>query len=232
MRITTSRWGTGFIFPLKINNTEIKESKVQKKIVKEEKFINPYQNLDPQPNFTINFIKFITKNYPKVPTPEEILGYIYAILYSNTYRKRYNEFLKTDFPRIPFTKDWKKFRLLSKIGTGLIDTHLLEKDYFDLKLAMYPVVGNNMVDKIKYDKKNSALYINKNQYFKNIPEDVWNMEIGGYKVINTWLKYHKGEELSYNNISHLQKVIRALNETLSIMNDIDQVYIKMEKENF
>ena len=222
-QLATTEWKHVFITD-KIGETCLLSTKT-----KERAYIYPLY-LSNQPNFTQDFIKFISKRYSKVPAPEEILGYIYAVLYSNTYRKKYNEFLKTDFPRIPFTKDFKRFKLLSKLGSKLIATHLLKEDYYDSELAIYPVNGDNRVDKIKYDEEKSRLYINKEQYFENVPKDVWTMEIGGYNVLDKWLKYRRKDEvkLSFKDIAHLQKVIRALNETLSIMGEIDQVYKKLE----
>lgn len=190
-------------------------------------FENPYGDFDLQPNFTEDFIKFISNKYPSLPTPEEILGYIYAVLYSKSYREKYNEFLKTDFPRIPFTDDYDKFQQLSELGNELIEAHTLNKDYSNSSIARYPVEGDNLVDKIKYDADNQRIYINKSQYWENVPKDVWEMEIGGYKVLDKWLKYRKGRELSFEDINHLQKVARSLEDTLSIMDQIDDVWTSL-----
>jgi predicted helicase len=226
MRITSSNRGTAYVFPLFLYEGNNK-SKLISLTDSDELVENPlyYKNS----NFKEDFKSFISTKYPDMPPSEDILSYIYAILYSNKYRKKYNEFLKTDFPRIPFTKDINRFKLLAKLGTNLIDTHLLKNDYYDSELALYLIEGDNRVDKIKYDEENSRLYINKEQYFENVPKEVWNMEIGGYKVIDKWLKYRKkdGIKLSYTNITHLQKVITALNESISIISEIDQVYKKI-----
>lgn len=181
-------------------------------------------------NFKPDFVEFISKIYSPHPSPESIFSYIYSILHSNIYREKYYEFLKTDFPRIPFTKNIKRFQLLAKLGSNLIDIHLLKHDYHDSELAHYLIEGDNRVDKIKYVEEKSRLYINKEQYFENVPKEVWNVEIGGYKVIDKWLKYHKkdGIKLSFKEIAHLQKIIRALNESISIIDEIDQVYRKLD----
>jgi predicted helicase len=208
MRMTTSRWGTAFVFPLFIHEEGVDKPKI---------------------NFSNNFFKFIIKTY-RIPLPPiGIFSYIYAILNAPTYRERYNEFLKTDYPRILFTKNVKRFKLLAKLGKALIDTHLLKHDYYDSELAIYEVEGDNRVDKIRYDENNSRLYINKEQYFENVPKEVWEMEMGGYQVIKKWLQYRKKDEvnLSYKDRAHLQKVIRALDESLSIVAEIDQVYKKL-----
>jgi predicted helicase len=210
IRITTSNRGTGYLFPLFIY-----ENGSERKVV----------------NFNMKFIKFLLKTYGKPPIPPMIVfSYIYAILHSSLYRERYNEFLKTDFPRIPFTKDSQRFKILAKLGTNLIGTHLLKHDYSDSELALYLIEGDNRVDKIKYDEENFRLYINKEQYFENVPKEVWNMEIGGYQVIKKWLQYRKkdGIKLSYKDITHLKKVIRALDESISIIDHINQVYKKLD----
>lgn len=192
-------------------------------MTKNEEYFNPFIDSNPKPNFNIDFIKFISNKYQSFPTPEEILGYIYAVLYSRKYREKFNEFLKEDYPRIPFTDRWDHFMELSKLGSELIDIHLLKKDYTDSDLGCYPVDGDNLVDKIKFDKKTSSLFINKEQYFDNITEDVWNMEIGAFKVLDKWLKYRRGRNLSFGDINHFQKVVRSLADTILIMDKIDDV---------
>ena len=157
-RITLSNRGAGYLFPL----YQGKKLEVEKhKTFVSETVQNPYQYLNPQPNFTENFTSFVSNKYSNLPTPEEILGYIYAFLYSRTYREKYNGFLKTDFPRIPFVDEWDNFVELSRLGSELIDVHLLKKAYVNSEFASYPIDGDNVIDKIKYDKKSNKLYINK-----------------------------------------------------------------------
>lgn len=223
VRMTLSNRGTCYLYPLKLYLQDEDKKDIQSSLT-EETFENPYKNLDPQPNFTPEFIKFISNEYSNIPTPEEILGYIYAVLYSKTYREKYNAFLKTDFPRIPFTDNWDDFYKLSKLGTELIEVHLLNHDYTDSDIASYPVDGEDIVDKIKYDKKTSCVHINKDQYFENVPEEVWNMEIGGYKVLEKWLKYRHGRKLSFDDIHHFQMIVRSLKESLSLMDKVDQSF--------
>ena len=89
----------------------------------------------------------------------------------------------------------------------------------------------DLVDKIKFDKDKSRLYINKEQYFDNVPEDVWDMEIGGYKVLDKWLKYRRGRNLSFGDINHFQKVVRSLADTILIMDKIDELVKSLLKIN-
>jgi len=175
-----------------------------------------------QPNFTEKFIDFIDKQYPNEKiTPENILGYIYAVLHSPTYRQEFNEFLKFDFPRIPFTKDYSKFKQLSEIGKELTDLHLM-KTKLETS-TKFDVQGSNVVKSVKY-KENKA-YINKDQFFDGIPEDVWNFYIGGYRVLDKWLKSRKNRELSSSEIEHFLQVVEIIKETIEYMKKIDEIKI-------
>ena len=167
-------------------------------------------------NFTKEFNKFIEKQYSFEPTPEQILGYIYAILYSPSYREKYYEFLKIDFPKIPFTEDEEEFKRLSLLGLELIEHHLLKVKYPHNELIEFKGEGDLIVDKINHNKKHNRLYINKTQYFENVREDIYNFEIGGYKVLEKYLKSRKKRKLTYDEITHIKKIVKSLQETLRI----------------
>jgi type I restriction-modification system DNA methylase subunit len=171
-----------------------------------------------QPNFTSEFVEFIGHLYePHVPTCEDIFGYIYAILHSPTYRDSYNEFLKTDFPRVPFAQDFNQFKKLSELGTQLVDLHL-----FNTILATstrFDIQGTNIVTSVKYD--NPRVYINKDQYFDNITAEVWNFRIGAYLALDKWLKSRKGRELSSSDIEHFLQVVEVVKQTIQCMKEID-----------
>jgi type I restriction-modification system DNA methylase subunit len=172
------------------------------------------------PNFTEEFSRFIEQQYAdnKI-TSEQIIGYIYAILYSPTYREVYKEFLKIDFPRINFVGDHYLFKSLSEIGTELINLHLLKK-----KLATtvaFDVQGSNVIKSVKY--KEGKAYINESQFFSGIPEDVWTFYIGGYQVLDKWLKSRKGRELSSGEIEHFLQVVEVIRKTIQYMKEIDGI---------
>lgn len=156
--------------------------------------------------------------------PIDILDYIYAILHSPSYREKYKEFLKIDFPRIPYPKDVASFWQFVKLGGELRQIHLLEGDAADAYITKYSVDGNNIVGKTKYS--NNKVYINETQYFDNVPENVWNFYIGGYQPAQKWLKDRKDSELSLDDIFHYQKIVVALNSTIRIMNEIDKIEIE------
>jgi len=165
--------------------------------------------------------------------PEDIFHYIYAVFHSPTYRKRYAEFLKIDFPRVPITSDVALFRKLCALGAELVGLHLLER--VPEPSVTFPVSGNNTVEKVRYEPPTPAavgarravpdssgrVYINKDQYFDNVPPEVWEFHIGGYQVADKWLKDRKGRALSYDNITHYRKTLTALGETIRLMSEID-----------
>ena len=196
------------------------------------------------PNLKKEIVEEIEKTVGKV-TPEDILDYIYAVLHSPSYREKYKEFLKIDFPRVPYPKDKTTFKKLVKFGTELRSLHLLESQKVNQFITTYPITGNNEVEKIKFekavtlrqaqgDKKTNVslnplktdtgkVYINKEQYFGNVPEIAWNFYIGGYQPAQKWLKDRKGRTLTNSDIEHYQKIIVALTETGRIMKEIDEV---------
>jgi predicted helicase len=156
--------------------------------------------------------------------PIDLFDYVYAVLYSPYYRAKYVEFLKIDFPKIPFPKDSSNFWKLVKLGGELRHIHLLESPKVEKSLTNYPKDGSNCVDKIEY--ADNRIYINENQYFDNVPKELWNFPIGGYQPIQKWLKDRKTRKLDFNDISHYQKIITAINETIKLMSEIEKITIE------
>ncbi len=156
--------------------------------------------------------------------PIDILDYIYAVLHSPTYREKYKEFLKIDFPRVPYPKDPATFWQLVKLGGDLRQIHLLESPVTERYITQYPVNGNNEVGKIKYD--DGKVYINESQYFNNVPAVAWSFYIGGYQPAQKWLKDRKGRKLEFEDILHYQKIIVALTETDRLMKEVEGVEVE------
>jgi len=178
---------------------------------------------DKIPNYTNDFNTFIKQKGLDNKTPEEILGYIYSVLYSPTYRIKYNDLLKIDFPRIPFTEDKDIFDKLSLIGQRLIDLHLLKVD-FDTNIVNFPVSKPDLaVTKVEY--KNNQAWFNDTTYFDNIPKDIWDYQIGGYQVLDKWLKERKKHNyiLKGTDLQHFIKVCNVLAETIKIQKEIDDL---------
>ncbi len=181
---------------------------------------------DVQTRLKITFIPNATGNLESTFGPEDIFHYIYAILNSPTYRKRYEVSLKIDFPRVPLISNLELFTSLCSLGKALVDVHLLRKD--TPRMTSYPVQGDHLVDKIRYTEPGQGdgegrVWINKKQYFKGVPPEVWNFQIGGYQVCEKWLKDRKGRTLFFDDLEHYQRIVSALAETIRIMGEIDAV---------
>jgi len=153
--------------------------------------------------------------------PEDIFNYAYAVFHSPTYRTRYAEFLKMDFPRLPLTSDKELFKALADKGAELVSLHLMESPTLNALITKYPVTGSNTVEKVSYDENNQRVYINKTQYFEGVQPEVWDFHIGGYQVCQKWLKDRKSRTLTYDDLTHYQKVVVAINETIQLMFELD-----------
>jgi len=210
----------GYIFPLHLYPDTTKE----------DLFSRSEQLQTKWPNLNEKFLEKLNEVYKKKPMPEEIFYYIYAVLYSNTYREKYREFLKTDFPRVPFTADEKLFRKLGALGGELVSLHLMKSDRLDSPAAKYPVEGQHKVDKVKYDAKKKRVYINTKQYFDGVAKEVWEYQVGGYRVCESWLKYRKGSLLSGDEQRHYCRIVTALGETLKVQKKIDGLYNEAENK--
>jgi len=168
----------------------------------------------------IEFISEKTEN-EKSFAPIDLLDYLYGVLYSPRYREKYKEYLKIDFPRVPYPKDIITFWELVKLGGQLRALHLLESKAVDNYITSYPEDGNNIVTNIRY--YTGRVYINEKQYFDTVPEIVWQFYIGGYQPAQKWLKDRKGRELGFDDILHYQRMIVALYETDKFMKEIDKI---------
>jgi predicted helicase len=191
-----------------------------------------------------NIICEVGEGYAGALYPLDILDYIYAVLHSPTYRGKYKEFLKIDFPRVPYPKDSETFIQLCELGSELRLIHLLESPVVEKFITQYPVDGDNVVTKIVFQLNNyepelpdeqgnivypdylGAVYINDNQYFADVPLAAWEFYIGGYQPAQKWLKDRKGRKLEFEDILHYQKIIVALTETNRLMKEIDKIEIE------
>jgi predicted helicase len=153
--------------------------------------------------------------------PIDILNYIYAVLYSNTYRAKHREFLKIDFPRVPYPENAERFQKLASIGSLLRGLHVMENVSPATDTAGFPVAGTNEIETVKYKAGN--VYVNKHQYFENVPLEAWEYYIGGYQPAQKWLKDRKGRVLSFEDIEHYQKIITVLKSTIELQAWIDAV---------
>ncbi|MDD3940215.1 MAG: N-6 DNA methylase [Candidatus Pacebacteria bacterium] len=188
----------GYVFPLYYYEYDNKISNLNQKIIEE-----------------------IIKNIEMEISPEDIFNYIYAVLYSPSYREKYGEFLKIDFPKVPYPKNDKYFFELAKLGEKLIKIHLLEDPEISNFITKYPIAGDDKVGKVEY--KDSKVFINKEQYFDGVSDGIWNFYIGGYQPAQKWLKDRKNKILSSEELVHYQKIIVSLTKTIELMKQIDKI---------
>lgn len=169
-------------------------------------------------------LAFVSENRGDLETtigPEDVFSYTYAVFHSPTYRQRYSEFLKGDFPRLPLTGNKALFAALVGLGTELVSMHLMESPALDKLITRFPVAGSQVVDGVRYQDTARRVYINSEQYFEGVPPEVWTFTIGGYQVCHKWLKDRKGRTLTFEDLHHYQKIIVALAETIRLMGEID-----------
>ena len=162
---------------------------------------------------------------PQGIPPEDIFRYTYAVFHSPTYRQRYAEFLKRDFPRLPLSSDLALFRDLAEFGRQLVALHLLDSEVAGVlskPISPFPVAGSNVIEQVRYAENQRRVYVNKEQYFDNVPKEAWEFHVGGYQVCQKWLKDRKGRKLTVDDIQHYQRIVVALLETARIMRAIDE----------
>jgi len=185
------------------------------------------------PNLTAEFLQAVRESLSTELPPEEVFYFIYAVLYSNVYRERYAEFLRIDFPRIPFTKDVELFQKLAELGERLVALHLLRSSELDPPIARFQGEGDNRVQTgkkgLRYDPNAQRVYINEEQFFEGVPLEVWEYLIGGYQVCHKWLKDRKDRTLSLEEIKTYCRIVTALSKTIEIQAEIDKLYPKVEK---
>jgi predicted helicase len=189
--------------------------------IKEANTCCPLWLYDDQGNKSSNLKPAIVAEIKKtasIADEQGIFDYIYGVLHWPEYREKYKEFLKTDFPRVPYPKDEKEFERFRSVGEKLRELHLMTSPDASKLITTYPEAGSNIVEKISYNA--DKIFINPDQYFGQVPQEAWEFYIGGYQPAQKWLKDRKGRELSAEDIGHYQKIIKVLFETHRIMSEI------------
>lgn len=216
--LTSGGNGPNTIFPLYLYPTE----RSKKSLTKQGSLFEETQNQIA--NFTLAFCEFVNSRYGAGIPPEEIFAYIYAVLFHKKYRERYIDFLKTDFPKIPFVHSLSTFKHLSELGSKLIDLHLLRPHLSlpDVGEALYEdnISQSLLIKKPNYLLEHQKLFINESLAFHKVSQEVWDYTIGGYQVLDKYLKSHKNEEIDFE---HFTRVIGVLHATLEIEKEIAQV---------
>lgn len=208
-----------YFFPLYLYPTE-----------KKDLFTPLKDKITRKPNFSAEFIKDLEKRLNLLFIPEghgdfnitvsalNVFYYIYAVFYSPTYRQRYVEFLKMDFPRLPLTRNRDLFKQLSQFGERLVEIHLMKVPIENRRC--FPIQGNNLVEKIVYQQ--NKVFINKTQYFGNVVREIWEFQFGGYQICQKWLTDRKGHVLNFAECSRYLYILAAVEETRELMEKIDE----------
>ena len=215
------------VFPLYLYKPEEKKKK---------KRIQPMMLFEPDeeygeggknPNVAPKVFEKIEKAYGKKPTPEQILYYCYAVLYSNIYRRKYAEFLKIDFPRIPFTGNYNVFLQMAAVGEELGQLHLLKSKALNHPGVKYRGQGEDLIEKPFYDEEHRCVFINDQKYFEGIEPEMWNYHIGGYQVLEKYLKDRKGRQMT--DPAAYCKIAAAVAATIVIQKKLDPLYLMAEE---
>ena len=218
-RVSSKTKERGYVFPLYIYKENMGE---------EERIVNFNLELYEKIAKGLNYLPCTEDNvlvdpisdYNGVLYPQDLFDYIYAVLHSPSYRERYKEFLKIDFPRIPYPTDWEKFRDLVEKGEELRQLHLME-DLPSKTGITFPMAGSLQVDCYRW--QDYRVYINSEQYFDGVPESAWQFYIGGYQPAQKWLKDRKGMTLSFEDVKHYGRIIYVLQQTERVMGEIDNL---------
>ncbi|MDA3860099.1 MAG: N-6 DNA methylase [Melioribacteraceae bacterium] len=230
---TAGRFGSGNFFPLYLYSDDVEQQNID-------------GILDRTPNLNQEIVNRISEKIGLIFVPEkeeteltyspiDVLDYIYAVLHSPTYREKYKEFLKIDFPRVPYPKNNETFWKLVKLGGEIRELHLLESPKVNESITSYPIGGDNKITRklnkndweiIDEENQLGRIWINDEQYFDNIPLIAWEFYIGGYQPAQKWLKDRRGRDLIFEDILHYQKIIVSLFETDRLMKEIDLVGVE------
>ena len=172
-------------------------------------------------NFTKEFRQWINDHYGEAYASEEIFGCVYAVLHSPDYRNRYSDFLRFDFPRIPFPESNSEFKRLAAIGAELINAHLFRQTIQGEYGELCGSGVSHEVEKVSYDENAGRLKFNQAEYFAPLPPEVFNFQIGGYKPLDKFLKTRKGRVLSADETDTIEKAANVIAFTIKKMGEID-----------
>lgn len=235
---TAGRFGSGYTCPLYLYLETNGQQTIENTIYRQPNLnLEIVNKIEKTLGLTFTNEKEHTKN---IFAPIDVFDYIYAVLHSPSYREKYNEFLKIDFPRVPYPKDVKTFWELVKLGKQIREIHLLESNKVEDYITSYEMaedaendhnvittkIGKKDWEIINTEKQLGRIWINESKYFDNVPVTAWEFYIGGYQPAQKWLKDRKEKELKFEDILHYQKIIVALTETDRIMKEIDKIEIE------
>lgn len=236
--------GGGYVFPLyQYPDSEEKDNQTELLEIENNGIPTRTPNLDLE--IVANIAKAVSLIFTNEKSdtdgtfaPIDILDYIYAVLHSSVYRETYKEFLKIDFPRIPYPNDADNFWQLVELGRELRQIHLLKSprlvSHIKTLNLRYPIDGDNSVTRkltatsgdFEHDNNDETIgkvWINDNQHFTNVPLMAWEFYIGGYQPAQKWLKDRRDRMLDHKDIQHYINIIASLSLTIELMQQIDKV---------
>lgn len=206
-----------YLFPLFVYQSE------------EKRDLFNHTQTEKEPNIPQSLFEILSSCYRQKPTPKDIFYYIYSVFYSNIYREKYVEFLRIDFPRVPFTANYDMFIQMAHFGKELADLHLLNSPVLDPPVAKYQGTGDkDRIEKVIYTEDEQRIYINIDKYFEGIAPEVWNYHIGGYQVLHKYLKDRKDRIM--DDAPRYCRIVTALSKTIEIQKQIDEIYPEIEKK--
>lgn len=173
-------------------------------------------------NIDLELLNNLIRVYGITFHPHIIQFYIYAILYSTLYRERYAQYLRIDFPRIPFPQDYETFVLMAEQGERLANLHLLKSQLLDKPVVKYQGSGSDLVEAISYDSSTQRVHINAQKFFEGITPQMWEYHIGGYQVLAKYLKDRKGRQME--DPVRYCRIATAIHYTMEIQEQIDKIY--------
>jgi len=207
----------GYVFPLYIYSSD------------QQKDLFSFLKPDTKANISLSVSNSLSNKYHRSINPEDILYYVYGILFCKIYRKTYFEFLRVNFPRIPFTANHEIFKSMAAFGKRLIDLHLLKSPELDHPMVKYQGQGeDHTVSKLRYAEDEKRVYINPTHYFEGVEPEVWQYQIGGYQVMDKYLKDRKGRKM--DDPRHYIRITTSLAKTIEIQKEIDGIYPNVEKD--
>jgi hypothetical protein len=218
------RFGSGYQFPLYLYPT-----------ADQQDLFAHHDSSERRPNLNPKVVTALAAAYGAEPTPEQIFHYVYAVLYAPSYREKYAEFLRMDFPRIPFTTGREAFQSLARLGERLAGLHLLKSPELDPPACRFEGVGDSRIVKgrkagLRYEPGEQRVYPNTTQYFAPVPEAVWTYQVGGYQVCEKWLKDRQERRLEVDDIRTYCRIVTALGLTISIQQEINALYPQAESK--
>lgn len=180
-----------------------------------------------QEEHSANINAAFLKRLPLPAEPTDALAYIYAILWAPSYRTRYAELLRNDFPRVPVTTQSELFASLVTLGHELVGLHTMQTKVPNRAHVKFPIAGSNRVES-RPRWEDQRVWINATQYFQDVPLSAWEFKVGAYAPAEKWLvdRQRAGRSMSFDDIEHYQKIINVLVESIRVMTAIDHEIVK------